>query len=110
MTVSAVKVARRRAADIAFKVFCNLVTVVALAAQPLAQHTLQHPPAVDMARLEGQRFRHQSRRLDERAGHLALVLFGQHAAGTTGRERKTEEHRELAGERLGRGNPDFGAG
>src|SRR5262249_58597798 len=46
-------------------------------------------------RLERERLRHQARRLDQRAHHLALLLLGQHSAGAAGRQRQTGEDRPL---------------
>ena len=50
------------------------------------------------------------RYLDQGAGEPFLVALGEHAAGAARRDRERRQRRELAGERLGRGDPDFRAG
>ena len=50
------------------------------------------------------------RYLDQGAGEPFLVALGKHAAGAARRDRERRQRRELAGERLGRGDPDFRTG
>ena len=61
-------------------------------------------------RLERERLRHQARHLDQRPHQLAFVVLRQHAARAAGGDREAGQHRELAGERLGRGDADLRAG
>ena len=61
-------------------------------------------------RFGGKRRRHQPRDFDEAMHQLGLVGLRQFAARLAGGDRNRGQHHQLAGERLGRGDADFGTG